>query len=246
MEPQNMGLFDLQGSAGTGKTATCMEIARRCQDANMLTAILTPTGVLADSFRKLSVHATIDTMHGFVACSGGDPQELRAKVLQHSLIIIDEIWLLSLELIEPLLEAWLASGRWPVVVTCGDPQQLRPWNEDGSPVRTWGSSFFYRESSKHSLKHPWRQDMTDFKFLHAVRYSFPTIGWFEQLQKQCLCYNSVVVNALLIERVLREVPDTIFLALSKAQVCELNDLVAGHRYRGLRPLGALSSEVTAL
>jgi hypothetical protein len=235
IDAPSAGMYAVDGAPGTGKSTVLMHIVNWCEEQKFAVCMLTSTGLLAESYRKHGVQAFTDTFDGGTGYGQLSAAELARGLSVWQIVIVDEVFALRREQLEHLHEAWSRCGRWPVLVFCGDSQQLRPWNEDGTPAELVCHALWWRHVYVTSLWQGQRQRAADFAVTMAIRSKLPTQAWLDSLCSRRLIAEGIPCadDAL---RIYSLAPQTQFLAVSRAAVSMLNALCSQVIYRTHAPL----------
>lgn len=221
-EAPGHGIALLEGAPGTGKSTVIQHLLSWAQGAGLGVCLLASTGLLAESYRLQSCGALTDAGKGF----GHMPTlDLAASVQGWDLVIVDEVFTLRREQVDHLLTAWAIGGRWPVILLCGDSQQIRPWNNDGSEAELLVHSRFWRGITKHELIAPFRQNVSEFELLQEVRSSFPSKRWMTRVVEPRLVVDGEPTLDD-VRSLLQLHPASVFLAVSRGAVSWLNNLIS--------------------
>ena len=137
------------GPSRTGKNTLLRSMIKFCSDENFNTFLLCP-----EAYRLSRVSCLIDTFDGGTMHKSNNVSSLPGKILNHRGISVDENVFLREEQIDHLFNAWKRCGRWSTIVTAGDEQQLRPWNDDLSPVVLYPSTQFWKTTKNIFLFTP--------------------------------------------------------------------------------------------
>lgn len=233
------GMYCCEGAPGTGKSTIILHLLRECTARQWSAKLLTPTGALRESYVQHGVQCEVDTFDGGTGFGRETADELAPAVLSHDVWIIDEVFNLRQDQWDFFVQAWTLCGRWPCVFFCGDPQQLRPWNDDGSGARMCVHSTRWRFVKVHYLQEPFRCDRQYFRYTMQIRYSFPDNAWLQKLRNECSLDESDNLDEDSVKLALDRAPGTMFMACSKSGVAQLNDMVANILYKDEQPLAVV-------
>ena len=223
MNAPRHGIFCLEGPPGTGKSTVLMHLVQWCREKELEVCMLTSTGLLAETYRQHGIGVSTDTFDGGTGYGQMSASDLAPGLIAWTMIMVDEVFSLRRQQLDHLNHAWLRSGRWPIILMCGDPQQLRPWDEDGTECELVCHCNWWKYVQRHTLYHPHRQCHADFAMTMAIRTSKPTLRWLNDLCETRLVSEGVP-DTDTVRQILRLAPATVFLAVSRAAVSHLNSL----------------------
>lgn len=128
-EAINMALeskvFVLTGGPGTGKTTTCKEIIRRAEDRGLTLALCAPSGKAAKRMTEATGHVAY-TIHKLLGATPSDTGRFlfacdEDHPLREDIIIVDEVSMVSTDLMASLLRAIPVGTK---LILVGDQDQL--------------------------------------------------------------------------------------------------------------------------
>ena len=222
-----------------GKSTVIMHVLRECYARQWSAKLLTPTGALRESYVQHGVHCEVDTFDGGTAFGRQTTDEFAPLLLSHDIWIVDEVFNLRQNQWDFLVQAWSLCGRWPCLLFCGDPQQLRPWNDDGSCAKMCVHSARWRFVKVHYLHEPFRCDRQYFRYTMYIRCAYPDNSWLEELRNRCSLDESHNLDEDSVRQALDKAPGMMFLACSKNGVAQLNNMVAHILYKDQQPRAQL-------
>ncbi|CAJ1366649.1 unnamed protein product, partial [Effrenium voratum] len=229
--------YALLGPAGSGKTAVALELCRRVS-VDHAVVICTPTGVLADEHRHLqhSHGIRVDTVASVFQLGEGVAAATTRSHLPYGLIFVDEVGFLDQPTFEEILRQWDQTGRRMPLLFAGDRSQLSPPSglSPAMDSARWPEVVQMRLSANvRASNKPWADLLADLRHLQPTR-----------AQLRMLTGNRVLASPLtaaVIQEHISAHPDTLFLALTRPRVRELNALIDSSLHDPASRLGVISS-----
>ena len=223
------------GPPRTGKSTIIMHLLRECAAKQWSAKLLTPTGTLWESYIQHGVQCELDTFGGGTAFGRQTTDELGLAMLPHDVWMVDEVFNLRQGQRDFLVQAWSLCGRWPCLLFCGDPQQLRPWSNDVSAAKMRVHSTRWRFVKVQYLNEPFRCDRQYFRYTMDIRCACTDNAWLEKLRNECSLDESDNLDEDSVRLALDRAPGTVFMVCSKSGVAQVSDMLANILYKDERP-----------
>lgn len=150
--------------------------------------------------------------------------------MQYAVVIVDEYAALSLKQFERIWAAWTLCHQFPLLIFCGDFQQLSPWDDENGLLPSAAKSSLFRSLRVRTLHMLMRtMDLKLARILARLRFMSADATIMRVMRRRAIgeemSYQAVA--ACLIQN-----PHTIFVAVSKAAVALINQWAVQYKFSG--------------
>lgn len=227
---RNARCFLLYGEAGSGKSYVTKGLIQYAQQKHLQVAVACPTGKLASTYSVEFPDVRCDTVHcTFNISVNSDVRTINWGLANVHFIVVDEVTQVSTEFLRHVLLTRDSLPLNPVLLFCGDRFQLQPLVTVDDQV-TVGTSLFTCAEIRAVLNDlrlnnsQFRLDDHYREFLFPFRTTKPPSAFIDQLNERRLCGDNFPTELTqdLIRQHLTEVPETLFLVLTREDECFIN------------------------
>lgn len=231
-------VVSVAGKAGTGKTKCLHAAISYCIQNHFNCLVATPTGFLASSYRAhFDTDIDSNTVHSsFLIPIDDSPTQVNWALTNYHIIIIDEVSMVTARYFEHIMSTLRQLPTRPILVICGDKQQLPPLTNINNRTTTTTSVYQVPEFSKISITFTLTRqhrciDEDYEKILEHIRYWKPTLNILNTLHNGRLLHNSSDINDDDLLAILQEHASSTFLTVSRKAVARINALILQHLFQ---------------